>query len=72
MKWLAKRFREWLNDEWSYRAESGVRILVTGRGGRLSVDLDDEQTREVLRRQLEKYARYEVKNGKLVKREGRS
>lgn len=69
-----RRLLEWLkglfSDEWSYRAESGVKVNVSGRGGRLSVDLDDPQTKEVFRKQLEKYAQYDVKSGRLVKRTG--
>lgn len=41
-------------EEWSYRSEAGVKLLVD-RNGRASVDFDDEQTREIFRKQLEKY-----------------
>ena len=69
-----KRFLTWMLDghrEWSYRSEAGVRILVseTPTSMRVQADLTDPQTKEILRRQLEKYAQFDIVDGRLVKKE---
>lgn len=55
--------------EYSYRSEAGVKVNCTEHWGSfsISVDLDDEQTKEIIRKQLEKYAKYDVVDGKLVR-----
>lgn len=63
---------KWLRDDFSYRAESGVKINVTDNSTRsvsYRVDFDDPQTKEVMRKELEKWAQYEIKDGRLVKKE---
>ena len=70
-KWL----RDLFSKDFSYRAESGVKINVTELGAwpntrvRMSVDFDDPQTKEIMRKELEKWAQYEIKDGRLVKKE---
>ena len=67
-KWLKDLFSK----DFSYRAESGVKINVTdnstmlGRSVSYMVDFDDPQTKEI---ELEKWAQYEIKDGRLVKKE---
>ena len=69
-KWL----RDLFSKDFSYRAESGVKINVTdnstmlGRSVSYRVDFDDPQTKEI---ELEKWAQYEIKDGRLVKKENK-
>lgn len=67
MKWLMRRFREWLNEEGSYRTEQGVKIWITGYG-QVSIDLEDEGTKRVLRSRLEELRRFEIVDERLVER----
>ena len=67
MRRLIRRLREWLSDEWSFRSESGVRIIVSGNG-RASVDLHDEGTRAVIAERLKELSKFDVVDGRLVKR----
>jgi len=42
---------------------------MLGRSVSYRVDFDDPQTKEVMRKELEKWAQYEIKDGRLVKKE---
>ena len=71
MTWL-RRLWDYLcgYSEVSYRTSGGVKVdfYDTPTGFGVKVDLDDPETKRVLARQLQKYAQYDVRDGKLVKR----
>ena len=71
MKRFIRKLRNWLNEEGAYRTEQGVKVWISGYG-KVSVDLEDEGTKKVLRERLRQLQRFEVVDGKLVERKGAS
>ena len=69
---MLKKLMEFFSLDFSYRTEKGVKLNVrhTDNGfPRASIDFSDSQTKEVVRKEMEKWAQYEIVDGRLVKKD---